>query len=395
MLDEQLGEITRGVVEIVSFEELTKKLQKNRPLKVKVGFDPTAPDIHLGHTVVMQKMRQFQDAGHEVIFLIGDFTGMIGDPSGRSATRPPLSREEVLENAKTYQAQIAKILDPERTTIAFNSQWMDNMVVSDFIKLTSVQTVARMLERDDFKKRYTQNQPISIHEFLYPFIQGYDSVALEADIELGGTDQIFNLFMGREIQKAYGQEPQVVMTLPLLEGTDGIQKMSKSYDNYIGVDDTPDDMFGKVMSITDELMWRYYELLSSKTIEEIERLKNDVNGGVLHPMDVKMDLAYELVARFHTSEQAQESRDGFLQVFRKKSLPDEMPHIVIDDENTWICSILKEAGLTGSTSEAKRLIAQGAVKINQQKAFDDKLILAKGEHIIQVGKRRFAQVEIR
>jgi len=395
MVNEQLGEISRGVVEIVSFEELTKKLQKNRPLRVKVGFDPTAPDIHLGHTVVMQKMRQFQDAGHEVIFLIGDFTGMIGDPSGRSTTRPPLTREEVLENAETYQEQIAKILDPERTTVAFNSEWMDNMVVSDFIKLTSVQTVARMLERDDFKKRYTQNKPISIHEFLYPFVQGYDSVALEADIELGGTDQIFNLLMGREIQKAYGQEPQVVMTLPLLEGIDGIQKMSKSYDNYIGVDDTPDDMFGKVMSITDDLMWRYYELLSSKSVDGIERMKNDVNGGVLHPMDAKMDLACELVARFYASEQAQEAKEGFLQVFRKKSLPDEMPHIVIDDENTWICSVLKEAGLTGSTSEAKRLITQGAVRINQQKVFDDKLILTKGEHIIQVGKRRFAQVEIR
>ncbi|HPS23905.1 MAG TPA: tyrosine--tRNA ligase [Methanoregulaceae archaeon] len=394
MFEAQLAELKRGVVDIVSDEEFIAKLRKGRPLKVKVGFDPTAPDIHLGHTVVLQKMRQFQDAGHEVICLIGDFTGMIGDPSGRSATRPPLTREEVLENAKTYQEQVKKILDPDKTRIAFNSQWMDNMVVADFIKLTSVQTVARMLERDDFKKRFQQQHPISIHEFLYPFIQGYDSVALEADIEMGGTDQVFNLLMGREVQKAYGQEPQVILTLPLLEGTDGIQKMSKSYNNYIGVDDAPSDMYGKVMSISDELMWKYYELLSSLSIPQIEEMRTTVREGALHPMNAKMRLSYEMVERFHGRDQAQAAQEGFVKVFQSRELPEDMPEVAIRMERPWVCAVLKEAGLVGGTSEARRMISQGAVHIDEEKIVDGEYVLPRGSHIIKVGKRRFARVEI-
>jgi len=394
-MEQQLVELKRGIVDIVSEEEFIAKLKKGRPLKVKVGFDPTAPDIHLGHTVVLQKMRQFQDAGHDVICLIGDFTGMIGDPSGRSTTRPPLTRPEVLENARTYQDQVKKILDPNKTIMRFNSEWMDNMVVSEFIKLTSVQTVARILERDDFKKRFTGQHPISIHEFLYPFIQGYDSVALDADIELGGTDQIFNLLMGRDVQKAYGMEPQVVMTLPLLEGTDGIQKMSKSYNNYVGVDDEPSDMFGKVMSISDDLMWKYYELLSSLSVPEIEAMRQDVAGGNLHPMDAKMRLAYEMVERFHGMDDADAARGSFEKVFQSRSLPDDMPQVSLTMEKPWICSVLKEAGLVGGTSEAKRLVGQGAVRIDDEKVTDQEYVLPKGTYIIKVGKRRFAQVELK
>jgi tyrosyl-tRNA synthetase len=395
MMEAQLKEIKRGIVDIVSEPELIAKLKRGKPLKVKVGFDPTAPDIHLGHTVVLQKMRQFQDAGHDVICLIGDFTGMIGDPSGRSSTRPPLTRAEVLANARTYQDQVKKILDPARTIIRFNSEWMDNMVVSDFIKLTSIQTVARMLERDDFKKRFSQQHPISIHEFLYPFIQGYDSVALEADIELGGTDQIFNLYMGREVQKAFGQEPQVVMTLPLLEGTDGVQKMSKSYNNYIGVDDAPSDMFGKVMSISDELMWKYYLLLSARPSDAITQLKQDVDLGRAHPMEVKMALAQELVGRYHGPEKALQALDGFAKVFRSRELPDDMPTFVLTMEKPWICAILKESGLAKSTSEARRLIQQGGIKLNEEKVDSDDLTLMPGTYIIQAGKRRFAKVVIK
>jgi tyrosyl-tRNA synthetase len=394
VFEEQLAELKRGIVDIFSEEELIAKLKQGRPLKVKVGFDPTAPDIHLGHTVVLQKMRQFQDAGHDVICLIGDFTGMIGDPSGRSSTRPPLTRQEVLANAKTYQDQVKKILDPERTIVRFNSEWMDNMVVADFIKLTSVQTVARMLERDDFKKRFQGQHPISIHEFLYPFIQGYDSVALQADIELGGTDQIFNLLMGREVQKAYGQEPQVTMTLPLLEGTDGVQKMSKSYNNYIGVDDEPADMYGKVMSITDALMWKYFELLSSRTIPQIEEMKMAVREGSLHPMDAKMKLAYEIVERYHGKEQAGTAQEGFIKVFKSKELPADIPVVALSLERPWICAVLKEAGLVSGTSEARRMISQGAVHINDEKITDSEYVLPGGTHIIKVGKRRFARVEI-
>jgi tyrosyl-tRNA synthetase len=391
---EQLAELKRGIVDIVSEEELIAKLRKGRPLRVKVGFDPTAPDIHLGHTVVLQKMRQFQDAGHDVICLIGDFTGMIGDPSGRSSTRPPLTRPEVLENAKTYQEQVKKILDPARTIMRFNSEWMDPMVVSDFIKLTSVQTVARMLERDDFKKRFQSQHPISIHEFLYPFVQGYDSVALEADIELGGTDQVFNLLMGREVQKAYGQEPQVIMTLPLLEGTDGVQKMSKSYNNYIGVDEAPSDMYGKVMSISDALMWKYYELLSGLHIPEIAARKKEVEAGSLHPMDAKMKLAFEMVERFHGKVRADAAQDGFVKVFKSKEMPEDMPEVKLSLAKPWICAVLKEAGLVAGTSEARRLIAQGGVHIDDEKISDPELVLAKGSHIIKVGKRRFARVDL-
>jgi tyrosyl-tRNA synthetase len=393
-IQDQLRELKRGIVDIISEEELIAKLKKGRPLKVKVGFDPTAPDIHLGHTVVLQKMRQFQDAGHEVICLIGDFTGMIGDPSGRSSTRPPLTRHEVLENATTYQEQVKKILDPDRTTMAYNSQWMDNMVVSDFIKLTSVQTVARMLERDDFKKRFQQQHPISIHEFLYPFIQGYDSVALKADVELGGTDQIFNLLIGRDIQKAYGQEQQVVMTLPLLEGTDGVLKMSKSYNNYVGVDDAPDDMFGKIMSVSDELMWKYYELLSSRSIDEIQGLKDRVQKGAVHPMDAKMALAREMVERFHGAQEAGLASESFTRVFKEKALPQDMPEIALALERPWICSVLKDASLVKSTSEAKRLVVQGAVSIDDEKVSDPEQVLSSGVYIIKVGKRRFARVSI-
>ncbi|HPI92707.1 MAG TPA: tyrosine--tRNA ligase [Deltaproteobacteria bacterium] len=391
---EQLAELKRGIVEIVSEEELIAKLRKGRPLRIKVGFDPTAPDIHLGHTVVLQKMRQFQDAGHDVICLIGDFTGMIGDPSGRSSTRPPLTRPEVLANAKTYQEQVKKILDPNKTIMRFNSEWMDNMVVSDFIKLTSVQTVARMLERDDFKKRFHAQHPISIHEFLYPFVQGYDSVALEADVELGGTDQVFNLLMGREVQKAYGQEPQVIMTLPLLEGTDGVQKMSKSYNNYIGVDEAPTDMYGKVMSISDALMWKYYELLSGLHIPEIAEMRRAVDSGGLHPMDAKMKLAFEMVERFHGNDQAAAAQDGFVKVFKSKELPEDMPEVSLNLERPWICSVLKEAGLVSGTSEARRMIAQGAVHVDDGKVSDAELVLARGTHIIKVGKRRFARVTL-
>ncbi|HPW69601.1 MAG TPA: tyrosine--tRNA ligase [Desulfomonilia bacterium] len=393
-IQDQLRELKRGIVDIISEEELIAKLKKGRPLKVKVGFDPTAPDIHLGHTVVLQKMRQFQDAGHEVICLIGDFTGMIGDPSGRSSTRPPLTRQEVLENAKTYQKQVKKILDPDRTIMAYNSQWMDNMVVSDFIKLTSVQTVARMLERDDFKNRFQQQHPISIHEFLYPFIQGYDSVALQADVELGGTDQIFNLLMGRDIQKAYGQEQQVVMTLPLLEGTDGVLKMSKSYNNYVGVDDAPADMFGKIMSISDELMWKYYELLSSRSLDEIQDLKEQVLKGAVHPMDAKMALAREMVERFHGAHEAELASESFTRVFKEKAVPDDMPEVTLALERPWICSVLKDASLVKSTSEAKRLVTQGAVSIDDEKVSDPEQVLDRGVYIIKVGKRRFARVTI-
>ena len=381
-IQDQLRELKRGIVDIISEEELIAKLKKGRPLKVKVGFDPTAPDIHLGHTVVLQKMRQFQDAGHEVICLIGDFTGMIGDPSGRSSTRPPLTRQEVLENAKTYQKQVKKILDPDRTIMAYNSQWMDNMVVSDFIKLTSVQTVARMLERDDFKKRFQQQHPISIHEFLYPFIQGYDSVALQADVELGGTDQIFNLLMGRDIQKAYGQEQQVVMTLPLLEGTDGVLKMSKSYNNYVGVDDAPADMFGKIMSISDELMWKYYELLSSRSLDEIQDLKEQVLKGAVHPMDAKMALAREMVERFHGAHEAELASESFTRVFKEKAVPDDMPEVTLALERPWICSVLKDASLVKSTSEAKRLVTQGAVSIDDEKVSDPEQVLDRGVYIM-------------
>lgn len=393
-MDETIKELLRGTVSVISKEELEEKLREDRPLRIKVGFDPTAPDIHLGHTVLLRKMRQFQEAGHEVIPIIGDFTGMIGDPSGKNATRPPLSRQDVLENAKTYQDQIFKILDPERTTLAFNSQWMDEMCVADFIKLTSYTTVARMLERDDFKKRFAGQHPISIHEFLYPFVQGYDSVALKADVELGGTDQIFNLLMGREIQRAYGLKQQVVITMPILEGLDGQLKMSKSSNNYIGVDDPPDDMFGKVMSISDDLMWKYYELLSSKSFDEITDMKADVASERLHPMEVKIILASEIVRVYHGEQPAKDAKQGFSKVFQNRSLPDAMPEVTLGSERTWISAVLKDAELTVSSSDARRMVKQGAVKIDGCKVEDDSLVLSPGDYTIQVGKRRFARVKI-
>ncbi len=393
-IDKQVKEITRGVVDIVSREELVDRLKKSRPLRIKTGFDPTAPDIHLGHTVLLRKMKQFQDAGHRVIFLIGDFTGMIGDPSGRSTTRRPMTREQVLENARTYQQQIFKVLDPDRTEIRFNSEWMSKMNITEFIRLASTQTVARMLERDDFKTRFADRKPIGIHEFMYPLVQGYDSVALNADVELGGTDQVFNLLMAREIQKAYGQDPQVIITLPLLEGLDGVQKMSKSYNNYIGINDKPSEMFGKLMSISDELMWRYYELLSSKKLEEINLMKTRVENGQLHPMEVKMELASELVESFHGKADAIRARQEFEQVFRARSLPDDMPEVSLRLDKPWICTVLKDSHLTTSTSEAKRMIRQGAVRLDGERIKDEDMILPSGTYIIKVGRRRFARVKI-
>ncbi len=393
-IDKQVKEITRGVVDIVSREELVDRLKKSRPLRIKTGFDPTAPDIHLGHTVLLRKMKQFQDAGHRVIFLIGDFTGMIGDPSGRSTIRRPMTREQVLENARTYQQQIFKVLDPDRTEIRFNSEWMSKMNITEFIRLASTQTVARMLERDDFKTRFADRKPIGIHEFMYPLVQGYDSVALNADVELGGTDQVFNLLMAREIQKAYGQDPQVIITLPLLEGLDGVQKMSKSYNNYIGINDKPSEMFGKLMSISDELMWRYYELLSSKKLEEINLMKTRVENGQLHPMEVKMELASELVESFHGKADAIRARQEFEQVFRARSLPDDMPEVSLRLDKPWICTVLKDSHLTTSTSEAKRMIRQGAVRLDGERIKDEDMILPSGTYIIKVGRRRFARVKI-
>jgi tyrosyl-tRNA synthetase len=384
--------ISRGAVEIISEEELREKLSTGKPLRVKAGFDPTAPDIHLGHTVLINKMRQLQDLGHEVIFLIGDFTGMIGDPSGRSVTRPPLTREEILDNAKTYEEQIYKILDPHKTRIMFNSEWMETMHAADLIKLASTYTVARILERDDFERRFKNNQPIAIHEFLYPIIQGYDSVAMEADIELGGTDQRFNLLMGRELQKHFGQKPQVVITMPLLEGTDSIQKMSKSYNNYIGIEENPNEMYGKIMSISDELMWRYYELLSFKSTDEIVALRNKVAKG-LNPRDVKMQLADEIVTRFHDQAKAKHAKESFIAQFREHKMPENIPELELRGELP-VANILKEAKLVSSTSDALRMLKQGGVKIDGQKITENKKIPKGEQHIYQVGKRRFAKVKL-
>lgn len=396
MINESLDEILRGTAEVLLTEELDKKLQTGRPLRVKAGFDPTAPDLHVGHTVLINKMRQFQEMGHEVIFLIGDFTGMIGDPSGKNEMRPPLSREEVVANAKTYQEQIFKILDPEKTRIAFNSEWMDKFNGADMIRLASHSTVARMLERDDFSKRYQNNTSIAIHEFLYPLVMAYDSVALKADIEMGGTDQKFNLLMGRELQKQYGQTPQTVLMMPLLEGLDGVKKMSKSLGNYIGITDAPLDMFGKVMSVSDELMWRYYELLSFKPLSEIEALKQAAAAGK-NPRDIKIELAQELVERFHDKAAAEQALQDFLARFKKHELPDDLPatDMVVPVEGLGIAYILKQAGLVGGTSEGLRMLRQGAVKIDGEKITDEKLVVAKGTtHIYQVGKRRFAKVNL-
>lgn len=391
-----MQELSRGAEEILVEADFVEKLKKGRPLRVKAGFDPTAPDLHLGHTVLINKMRQFQDAGHHILFLIGDFTGMIGDPTGKSATRPPLTAEQVKQNAETYQEQIFKILDPEKTEIVFNSTWMNQLGTAGLIQLAAKYTVARMLERDDFSKRYKSGQSIAIHEFLYPLVQGYDSVALKADVELGGTDQKFNLLVGRELQRQYGQEQQIVMTMPLLEGLDGINKMSKSLGNYIGITDAPNDMFGKVMSISDELMWRYFELLSFRPLGELQRFKMDVEQGA-NPRDLKFLLAEELIERFHNKAAATAAREDFIARFQKGALPDDMPEIVLTTESVGlpIANLLKEAGLVASTSEAYRMIQQGGVKIDGNKVEDRNVLIQKGsEYVVQVGKRKFAKVSL-
>ena len=391
-----LAEIKRGVDEILPEEDLIEKLKSGKTLTIKAGFDPTAPDLHLGHTVLINKLRTFQQLGHKVVFLIGDFTGLIGDPTGKNVTRKPLSKEQVLENAKTYQEQVFKILDEDKTEIRFNSEWMDDLGAAGMIKLAASQTVARMLERDDFKKRYNNGQPIAIHEFLYPLVQGWDSVALKSDVELGGTDQRFNLLMGRELQKEQGQKQQSIVMVPLLEGLDGVQKMSKSLNNYIGITDAPNDMFGKVMSISDDLMWRYYDLLSFRPLEEIAELKTRVANGE-NPRDIKIMLAKEIIARFHDDAAAEGAHQDFIQRFQKNAIPDDMPEleIALSDEGIAIGNLLKEANLVGSTSDAMRMIKQGAVKINGDKVEDTRLVITeKGENVYQVGKRKFARITL-
>ena len=393
---EQLAELVRGSDEVLPEDGLEAKLKEARPLVVKAGFDPTAPDLHIGHTVLINKMRQFQEFGHEVVFLIGDFTGMIGDPSGKNATRPPLSPEEIKANAETYETQIYKILDEKTTRIDFNSRWMGAMDAAGLVKLASHYTVARMLERDDFNKRYTGGQPISIHEFLYPIVQGYDSVALKADVELGGTDQKFNLLVGRQMQQDYGQPPQLVMTMPLLEGLDGVQKMSKSLGNYVGITDAPGEMFGKLMSVSDDLMWRYFELLSFRTLDDISGLKKRVDEG-MNPRDAKFELALELVERFHDPKAAAAAKDEFIARFREGAMPEDMPELNLDsrDGRLGIAHLLKEAQLVSSTSEAFRMIKQGAVRIDGVRVEDRGLEIDAGTtSIYQVGKRKFARVSL-
>ena len=387
----QLEVIKRGAVEVLPEEELIRKLQKGRPLRVKAGFDPTAPDLHLGHTVLIQKMKHFQDLGHEVIFLIGDFTGMIGDPSGKSETRKPLTRAEVVKNGETYKEQIFKILDPDKTRVEFNRSWMEKLDAVSLIELSAKYTVARMLEREDFKQRYQNQQSISIHEFLYPLIQGYDSVVLKADVELGGTDQRFNLLMGRELQREYGQEPQVVLTMPLLEGLDGIQKMSKSLGNYIGINEAPEEMFGKVMKVSDELMWRYYELLSDINLHDIEAARAQVKSGALHPMEVKKSLAAELVARFHGSGAAHSAQDYFETRYQKRSVPKDIKKQFSAPESIWICRLLVDLEFATSSSEARRLVAQGAVRVDGQIISDVNFEFhGNVNQILEVGKNRIA-----
>ena len=393
-MKEQLDTIRRGTAEILLERELITKLETGRKLRIKAGFDPTAPDLHLGHTVLINKLRQFQDHGHQIIFLIGDFTGMIGDPTGKTATRPPLTREQVEQNAKTYTDQVFKILDPDKTQIAFNSKWMSEMDAAGLIHLAAKHTVARMLERDDFHQRYTAGKPVAIHEFLYPLIQGYDSVELKADVELGGTDQKFNLLVGRQLQGLYGQEPQVVLTMPLLVGLDGIQKMSKSLDNYVGINESPKEMFGKLMSVSDELMWRYFELLSFRPLSDIEKLKRDIEGGH-NPRDAKVALAREIVARFHNAQAAENAIAEFERQFVKRELPDDIPQqsVHVPKEGLPLANLLKEAALTGSTSEAHRMVEQGAVRIDGERVTDSRKLIASGNSfVVQVGKRRFAQI---
>jgi tyrosyl-tRNA synthetase len=394
--DEQIAELERGAHEVLTVAELRRKLARGTPLRVKAGFDPTAPDLHLGHTVLLNKMRQFQQLGHEVTFLIGDFTGLIGDPTGRNATRPPLSPEEIQANAATYKAQVFKILDRERTRVDFNSRWLSGLRAAEVVRLAAHYTVARMLERDDFSKRYKSGQPISIHEFLYPLAQGYDSVAMRADVELGGTDQKFNLLVGRTLQEAYGQEPQVVLTTPLLEGTDGGKKMSKSLGNYIGITEDPDSMFGKLMSISDTLMWRYFELLSFRPLADIARLKRESHAG-RNPRDVKFELARELVARFHDAAAAERAQRSFIARVSEKAVPEDLPVQVVQVEGAGlrIANLLKAAGLAASTSEANRKIEEGAVRIDGTRITDRGLTLAAGaEHVLQVGAKRFARLRL-
>lgn len=385
-----LAEIKRGVEELIPEEELIAKLKEGRPLRIKLGADPTAPDIHLGHTVILNKLRTFQDLGHDVTFLIGDFTGMVGDPTGKNTTRPPLTREDVLRNAETYKEQVFKILDPAKTKIAFNSDWLGELGAEGMLRLAANQTVARMLERDDFKKRYSNGQPIAIHEFMYPLLQGYDSVAMETDVELGGTDQKFNLLMGRELQKANGQKPQVVLTMPLLVGLDGEKKMSKSAHNYIGVSEAPSEMFGKIMSISDDLMWSYYELLSFRPLEEIEQFKADVEAGS-NPRDIKILLAKEIIERFHSEHDANAAEQEFINRFQKGAIPDEMPEFEFEVGRP-VSNLLKEAGLCSSSSEAMRMVKQGAAKIDGEKITDSKFIPQAGTFVFQVGKRKFARI---
>ena len=394
-VDEQLKTIRRGTAEVIDEKDLAKLIDTGKPLKVKAGFDPTAPDLHLGHTVLLHKMRQFQELGHEVIFLIGDFTGMIGDPTGRSETRKNLTPQEVQENAKSYLAQVYKILDPEKTTVAYNSEWMNKFSSVNMIELAAHYTVARMLERDDFQKRLAKNLPVSIHELMYPLIQGYDSVALQSDIELGGTDQKFNLLVGRDLQRAYGQKPQVVLTMPLLEGTDGVQKMSKSLGNSIGVFDAPNEMFGKIMSISDDLMWRYYELLSQVSAQDLEVMKKQSEAGTLNPKNSKMSLAKEIVALYHSPELAGMALAEFENVFKKKNLPEDIPVVKgWGDELKGICNILKDHNLTDSTSAARRLIQQGSVTINGEKISDvNQELPGNLEYLIKVGKKRFLKIQ--
>lgn len=394
-LEQALAEIKRGTDEILLEADLLEKLKEGRPLKIKLGADPTAPDIHLGHTVILNKMRTFQELGHEVIFLIGDFTGMVGDPSGKNSTRPPLTREQVLANAETYKEQVFKILDPAKTRIEFNSSWLEPLGAAGMIRLASQQTVARMMERDDFKKRYGSGQAIAIHEFMYPLLQGYDSVALESDVELGGTDQKFNLLMGRELQKSSGQKPQTVIMMPLLEGLDGVKKMSKSAHNYIGVSEPAGEMFGKIMSISDELMWRYFELLSFRPLAEVEQFKADIEAGA-NPRDVKIALAKEIIARFHDEAAAEAAHQEFINRFQKGALPSDIQELEIAaGEGIAIANLLKEAGLVSSTSDAMRMIKQGAAKIDGDKIEDTRMQLTAGTTgVFQVGKRKFAKITL-
>lgn len=397
VIEEQIAVIKRGAVDLINEKELREKVTRaealKRPLRVKLGLDPTAPDLHLGHTVVLQKLKQFQDLGHVAIFLIGDFTAMIGDPTGRSETRPALTKDQIMANAETYKKQVFKILDPEKTEVRYNSEWFEKISAADMIRLCAQYTMARIMEREDFKNRYQNNLPISIHEFLYPLVQGYDSVALEADIELGGHDQIFNLFVGRDIQKSYGQESQVLVTVPLLEGTDGVNKMSKSYGNYVGIDEPPDDMFGKLMSISDDLMIKYYELLSDIPLEALAALKDGLANGTVHPKQAKIDFAKEIITRFHDASAARSAHENFEKMFRDKEIPDDIETVVMNryDAGIWLPKLMVNMGLVPSTSEGKRMIKQGAVTINSEKIFSEDLPAGQ-ELVIKVGKRKFKKL---